>query len=86
MIKWISTVGLFLQLQKGNAMLYLKTDTLRFNFNSKANSKMIFLCFCLHFKAVSVTEKHAIDKIIDVGPQLSGTLDYYVVHSKLTLQ
>ncbi|XP_033644653.1 protein FAM91A1-like, partial [Asterias rubens] len=35
-------------------------------------------------KAVSVTEKHAIDKIIDVGPQLSGTLDYYVVHKLYT--
>ncbi|XP_038057163.1 protein FAM91A1-like isoform X1 [Patiria miniata] len=35
-------------------------------------------------KAVSVSEKIAIDKIIDVGPQLSGTLDYYIVHKLYT--
>lgn len=31
-------------------------------------------------KIVSVTEKNAVDKIIDVGPQLAGVMDFYILH------
>ena len=37
---------------------------------------------CLFIQAVSPSEKNVIDKIIDIGPQLAGTCDYYIVHSK----
>ncbi|XP_022089534.1 protein FAM91A1-like isoform X2 [Acanthaster planci] len=35
-------------------------------------------------KAVSISEKNTIDKIIDVGAQLAGTLDYYIAHKLYT--
>ncbi|XP_071837437.1 protein FAM91A1-like isoform X2 [Apostichopus japonicus] len=31
-------------------------------------------------KVVSVTEKNAVDRIIDVGPQLAGIMDFYILH------
>ena len=45
------------------------------------NQRIPFSCFSI-FQAVSPSEKNVIDKIIDIGPQLAGTCDYYIVHSK----